>query len=201
MCAVTTSGTWTFALHVACWALLGVRGSASLVWRHGFVRRHAAWWLLPFNHCVHTVSLWCHSAPYLQGLVRSHVARWFHGWCKAVWWCHGCCLQSLNAYFTHWSTTLVPHLWVQIWVQDVYGNYFLCNHAWKSCFMKRKTQVFMIHMCFPYSPQDPEKFCIFILREECAILVGCFLVCSSKMVVLTPLPKICCNLSPSHTIS
>ena len=59
----------------------------------------------------------------------------------------------------------------------------------------------MLHTCFPYSPQDPEKYCIYILREEFAIPVGIFWVYLPQIIVLTPLPKICSYLSPSHTIS
>jgi hypothetical protein len=59
----------------------------------------------------------------------------------------------------------------------------------------------MLHTCFPYSPQDPEKYCIFILREEYAIPVGIFWVYLPQIFELTPLPKIRCFVSPSHTIS
>ena len=59
----------------------------------------------------------------------------------------------------------------------------------------------MLHTCFPYSPQDLEKYCIFILREENAIPVGIFWVYLPQIIVLTPLLKICCYVSPSHTIS
>ena len=59
----------------------------------------------------------------------------------------------------------------------------------------------MLHICFPYSPQDPEKYCIFILREEYIIPVGIFRVYLPQIIVRMPLPKIRCYLSPSHTIS
>jgi hypothetical protein len=59
----------------------------------------------------------------------------------------------------------------------------------------------MLHTCFLYSPQDPEKYCIFILREEYAIPVGIFWVYLPQIIVPTPLPKIRCYVSPSHTIS
>jgi hypothetical protein len=59
----------------------------------------------------------------------------------------------------------------------------------------------MFHTCFPYSPQDPEKYSIFILREEYAIPVGIFWVYLPQIIVLTPLPKIRCYVSHSHTIS
>ncbi len=77
---------------------------------------------------------------------------------------------------------------------------FSSQSRYKLPFYEKKTQVCMLHACFPYSPQDPEKYCIFILREEYAIPVEFFWVYLPQMIVLAPLPKIRCYLSPSHTI-
>ena len=47
------------------------------------------------------------------------------------------------------------HLRAQIRVQDVYGNFFLRNHVWNSCFTKRKLR----SACFIYVFRTPLRIC------------------------------------------
>jgi hypothetical protein len=86
----------------------------------------------------------------------------------------------------------------QIRVQDVFGKYFLRNHLTNSRFTKRKLR----YACFIHVFRTPLRirkntaFSFYVKSTQFQLEVYV-----PQIIVLTPLPKIRCYVSPSHTIS